>query len=108
MIDKLGTNFGKSTRWSMLQDVKRSAMDTRTEAKVLEITPTGVIIEQAGQRHEVTAETVVLAVGTKAQNPLQKIAAAQHIFCQVVGDAKQPAMVFDAIHQGFKAGQDIL
>ena len=108
MIDKLGTNFGKSTRWSMLQDVKRSAMDTRTEAKVLEITPTGVIIEQTGQRHEVTAETVVLAVGTKAQNPLQKIAAAQHIFCQVVGDAKQPAMVFDAIHQGFKAGQDIL
>ncbi|MFK5926081.1 MAG: FAD-dependent oxidoreductase [Desulfuromusa sp.] len=108
MIDKLGTNFGKSTRWSMLQDVKRSAMDTRTEAKVLEITPTGVMIEQAGQRHEVLAETVVLAVGTKAQNPLQKIAAEQRIPCQVVGDAKQPAMVFDAIHQGFAAGRNIL
>ncbi|MDX2493890.1 MAG: FAD-dependent oxidoreductase [Desulfuromusa sp.] len=108
IIDKLGTNFGKSTRWSMLQDVKRSAINTRTEAKVLEITPSGVIIEQAGQRQEVPAETVVLAVGTKAYNPLQKIAAEQHIPCQVVGDAKKPAMVFDAIHDGFKAGRNIL
>jgi 2,4-dienoyl-CoA reductase (NADPH2) len=108
MINKLGTNFGKSTRWSMLQDVKRSDIETRTEAKVLEITPAGVIIEQAGQRHEIPADTVVLAVGTKAQNPLQKIAAEQQILCQVVGDAKQPAMVFDAIHQGFTAGRSLL
>jgi len=107
MIDKLGINFGKSTRWSMLQDVKRAAIDTRTEAKVLEITSSGVIIEQAGKRQEITADTVVLAVGTKAQNPLQKAAAEQRIPCQVVGDAQQPAMVFDAIHQGFKAGRDI-
>jgi len=108
MIDKLGTNFGKSTRWSMLQDIKRSVINTRTQAKVLEITPSGVMIEQAGQRQEVPAETVVLAVGTKAHNPLQKTADEQHIPCQVVGDAKQPAMVFDAIHQGFQAGRNIL
>ena len=108
MIDKLGTNFGKSTRWSMLQDVKRAAINTRTEAEVLEITPTGVIIEQAGQRQEVPADTVIFAVGTKAYNPLQKAAAEQRIPCQVVGDAQQPAMVFDAIHQGFAAGRSIL
>ncbi|MCD6580942.1 MAG: FAD-dependent oxidoreductase [Desulfuromusa sp.] len=108
MIDKLGTNFGKSTRWSMLHDVKRAAINTRTEAEVLEITPTGVIIEQAGQRQEVPADTVIFAVGTKAYNPLQKAAAEQRIPCQVVGDAQQPAMVFDAIHQGFAAGRSIL
>lgn len=108
MIDKLGTNFGKSTRWSMLLDAKRAAIDTCTEAKVLEICPSGVMLEHAGNRQEIIADTVVLAVGTKAQNPLQKAAAEQHIPCQVVGDAKQPAMVFDAIHQGFAAGRNIL
>ena len=108
MIDKLGVNFGKSTRWSMLQDVKRSVINTHTQAKVLEITSSGVIIEQAGQHQEVPADTVVLAVGTRAHNPLQKNAAELHIPCQVVGDAKQPAMVFDAIHQGFAAGQRLL
>ncbi len=108
MFDKLGTNFGKSTRWTMLQDVKRAAIDTRTEAKVLEITPSGVVIEQGGKRLEVQADTVILAVGTKAYNPLQKIAAEQNIPCEVIGDAKKPAMVFDAIHQGFAAGRSIL
>ena len=108
MVDKLGTNFGKSTRWSMLQDVKRSAIATHTEAKVLEITPTGVVIEQADQQLTIEADTVVLAVGTKAFNPLQKIAAELHIPCEVVGDAKQPAMVFDAIHQGFTAGHNLI
>ncbi|MEA3546009.1 MAG: FAD-dependent oxidoreductase [Thermodesulfobacteriota bacterium] len=108
MIDKLGTNFGKSTRWSMLQDVKRTGIETCTEAKVLEITSSGVIIEQAGQHQEISADTIVLAVGTKAYNPVQRIAAERHIPCQIVGDANQPAMVFDAIHQGFKAGRNIL
>ena len=108
MIDKLGTTFGRSTRWSMLQDVKRSAIDTHTEAKVMKITPDGVIIEQAGQRQEIPADTVILAVGTRAYNPLQKAAVEQHIPCQVIGDARQPAMVFDAIHQGFAAGRNLL
>ncbi len=108
MIDKLGANFGKSTRWSMLQDVKRAAIDTCPEAEVREITPAGVVIEQSGQRREILADTVVLAVGTRTCNPVQKMAAEQQIPCQVVGDANRPAMVFDAIHQGFAAGRDIL
>jgi 2,4-dienoyl-CoA reductase (NADPH2) len=108
MINKLGTNFGKSTRWSMLQDVKRSAVETHTEAKVIEITSSGVLIEQAGQQHEIQADTVILAVGTRAHNPLQKVASAMQIPCEVIGDALQPAMVFDAIHQGFAAGRSIL
>ncbi|MBN1957013.1 MAG: FAD-dependent oxidoreductase [Desulfuromonadales bacterium] len=108
MINKLGTNFGKSTRWSMLQDVKRSAVTTLTETRVLEITPTGVLIEHQGQQQEIAADNVILAVGTQAFNLLQKTAAELQIACTVVGDANQPAMVFDAIHQGFAAGRKLL
>jgi len=108
MINKLGTNFGKSTRWSMLQDVKRSSLTTLTETTVLEITPDGVMIEHQGQKQHIPADTVVLAVGTQAYNPLQKEITALRIPCEVVGDAQQPAMVFDAIHQGFDAGHNLL
>lgn len=107
MINKLGTNFGKSTRWSMLQDVKRSAVTTLTETRVLEITPTGVLIEHHGQQQEIAADNVILAIGTQAYNPLQKTAAELHIAYTVVGDADRPAMVFDAIHQGFAAGRKL-
>jgi 2,4-dienoyl-CoA reductase (NADPH2) len=104
MIDKLGTNFGKSTRWAMMQDVKRYAVTTRTAAKVLEITESGLRMECDGKVEELEADTVVLAVGTKPQNPLQEVAEELGLTCHVVGDALNPAMVFDAIHQGFAAG----
>ncbi len=107
MIDKLGTNFGKSTRWSMLQDVKRTGVAARMAARVLEITARGLRLERDGQIEELAADTVVLAVGTRACNPLQKVAGELGIPCQVVGDAHRPGMVFDAIHQGFAAGRGV-
>jgi 2,4-dienoyl-CoA reductase (NADPH2) len=108
MLDKLGGNFGKSTRWGMLQDVERFGITTRLEAKVLEITPDAVRIERAGQIEEVAADTVVLAVGTTAYNPLQKAASELGIHCRVVGDAERPATAFEATHSGFKAGRSIV
>jgi 2,4-dienoyl-CoA reductase (NADPH2) len=108
MIDKLGSNFGKSTRWSMLQDVERSNVEVHTESEVLEITASSVVIKQSGENQDIPADTVILAVGTRSWNPLQKVAEEQDIPCQVIGDALHPAMVYDAIHQGFAAGRNIL
>ncbi len=105
--DKLGTNFGKSTRWSMLQDVQRYGIRALLESNVNRITPEGVLIEKAGSEELVKADSVVLAVGTKPNNPLQKIAAELNIFCKVVGDAATPATIMDATHQGFRAGQSL-
>jgi 2,4-dienoyl-CoA reductase (NADPH2) len=107
MIDKLGSNFGKSTRWGMLQDVERSGIATRLSARVLEITADAVRIETAGEIEELAADTVVLAVGTRSYNPLRKAAAELGIHCQVVGDADHPATAFEACHSGFAAGRAI-
>lgn len=107
MLAELGKNFGKSTRWGMLQDVERYGVATRTTAGVVEITAECVRIECAGGIEEIAADTVVLAVGTKAHNPLQELVAARGIPFRVVGDAQKPAMVYDAIHQGFNAGREI-
>ena len=107
MLDKLGGNFGKSTRWGMLQDVERSGIATRLTAKVLEITADAVRVETAGEVEELAADTVVLAVGTRSYNPLQKAAAELGIHCQVVGDADHPATAFEASHSGFAAGRGV-
>ncbi|MFO7576526.1 MAG: FAD-dependent oxidoreductase [Pelovirga sp.] len=107
MIDKLGTNFGRSTRWGMLQDLQRYAVKTLTGAQVRAITPAGVSIAQDGKTLDISADTVVLAVGTRACNPLQSVAEQLQIPFQVVGDARTPALVFDAIHQGYAAGRGL-
>jgi 2,4-dienoyl-CoA reductase (NADPH2) len=108
MVDTLGSNFGKSTRWGMLQDVGRYGVSTLLQAKVLEITDKGVRVEHGGEIRELHADTVVLAVGTRSANPLQQVAEELGISCAVVGDALAPATtVFEANHQGYNTGKNI-
>ncbi len=107
LAGSLGVNFGKSTRWGMLQDVGRFGIKTLTQAKVLEITGTGLRFEHSGQEQMLAADCVVLAVGTKAANPLEQVADELGIGCQVVGDALAPGTVFEANHQGYQAGNNI-
>ncbi len=106
--EKLGTNFGKSTRWSMLQDVQRYGVRTLMETTVVRIAAEGVLVEKDGMEQLIKADNVVLAVGTKPYNPLQKIAAELNIVCKVVGDATSPATILDATHQGFRTGQSLI
>ncbi len=107
MTNSLGANFGKTTRWGMLQDVVRYGIVPRLQARVVEITPAGLRYELAGRIEELQVDTVVLAVGTMACNPLQQAADKLGLDCRVVGDAAAPGTVFEASHQGYQAGRSI-
>ncbi|GFO56463.1 hypothetical protein GMSM_34700 [Geomonas sp. Red276] len=107
MLDEMGTNFGKSTRWGMMQDVERFGVKSRMKARVVEITADCVKIEIDGAVEEIPADTVVLAVGTRRHALLVEVLEEKGIRYEVVGDAKNPAMVFDAIHTGFAAGRTL-
>lgn len=107
MTDTLGANFGKTTRWGMLQDLGRFAIRPIPGARVVEIVPGGLRCEKAGEIVDLAADTVVLAAGTRSCNPLQAVAEEMVIPFRVVGDASAPGTVFEASHQGWQAGRDI-
>jgi 2,4-dienoyl-CoA reductase (NADPH2) len=107
MEKSLGTNFGKSTRWGMLQDLERYGVKALANAKVMEITAAGVRVEMAGEVREVVADSVVLAVGTRSAPSLKEMVESLGIVYKVAGDALQPATVFEANHQGYQAGRSI-
>ncbi len=107
MIDKIGKDFGKSTRWGMLQDVSRFGIETRIATRALEITPGGIRVEAGGAAEEIPADTVVIAAGARSSNELQAVIESKDIPCDVVGDAKNIGLAFDAVHQGFAAGMRI-
>ncbi len=107
LLGDIGKNFGRTTRWGMLQDLERYGVQSRTQSRALEITAGGVRIERDGAVEELPADTVVLATGTKPYNPLAGVVAALKIPFTVVGDARSAAMVFDAVHQGYAAGAEI-
>jgi 2,4-dienoyl-CoA reductase (NADPH2) len=107
MIDKMGKDIGKTTRWGILQDLSRNGIESRATVKALEITDTGVKVETDGNIEEIPADTVVLAIGAASHNPLEEIVDKKGIPYKVIGDAAQVALAFDAVHQGFEAGRSV-
>ncbi|MCD6292958.1 MAG: FAD-dependent oxidoreductase, partial [Deltaproteobacteria bacterium] len=104
MLDKVGKDIGKSTRWGMMQELSRAGIKSITKHTVTEITPNGLTMEKDGETIKIEADTVVVASGSVSVNSLESVLREMQIPCQVVGDAKQVALAFDAIHQGYAVG----
>ncbi len=107
MIEKIGRDFGKTTRWGMLQDVSRFGIETRTATRAKEITPKGITVETEGGVEEIEADTVVIAAGARSENALKGLLESRGIPFDVAGDAEKIGMAFDAVHQGFAVGMKI-
>ncbi len=107
MIDKMGKDIGKTTRWGILQDLSRQGIKARVATKALEITATAVRVEIEGAIEEIPAEFVILAAGAQSYHPLAEVIEQKGIPCEIIGDADRVAMAFDAVHQGFTAGRSI-
>jgi 2,4-dienoyl-CoA reductase (NADPH2) len=107
MLDELGRNFGRTTRWGMLLDVEKAGITTLTETAVKAIRPEGVLLQKDGAEQLLEADSVVLAVGTRSSNELERVLQVRGLPYRLVGDAAKPAMVFDAVHQGFMAAMAV-
>ena len=107
MLDKVGKDIGKSTRWGMMQALSRIGVTTVTRATVVEIEPGGLKVEKDGGVETIAADTVVIAAGSASYNPLQRVVEKLGIAFKVVGDAGKVALAFDAVHQGYRAGMEL-
>ena len=103
MLDKVGKDIGKSTRWGMMQELSRAGIKSVTEYTVTEITPAGLTVEKDGTNLKIEADTIVIAAGSAPVNSLETVLKEMQVPFRVVGDAKQVALAFDAIHQGYEA-----
>ncbi|MCK9231399.1 MAG: FAD-dependent oxidoreductase [Syntrophales bacterium] len=104
MLDRIGPDIGRSTRWGMLQDLDRHHVKTLAKTRARAITPTAVVVEDAQGTREIPADSVVLALGSRSYNPLEVPVRERGLPYQVIGDARKVAKALDAIHEGFEAG----
>ncbi|MBF0103416.1 MAG: FAD-dependent oxidoreductase [Desulfobacterales bacterium] len=108
MIAEVGKDIGKSTRWTMLQDMTREGIKSTISTQAIEITESGIKVKTPQGLEDIPADTIVLAIGSKSNNPLQPIIEQMKIPFKVVGDAKKVATAFQAVHEGYAAGHEIL
>lgn len=107
MTHRIGKDIGKSTRWGMMQDLRRFNVETHTDTQVQQITETGIELEKDGKITVMDVDTVVVAAGAESYNPLAHIAEKLGIAYHITGDALKVGTAFDAVHSGYAAAASI-
>jgi len=102
MADRIGANVGPSTRWVLMQSLRRHGVTLRPRARLLEITVDAVIVETDAGTESIGADTVVLAVGSRPMNELAEDCRALGVPVILIGDAKAPRKFSDAIAEGYQ------
>lgn len=76
-------------------------------AKVMAIENGGVRYSRADSEQVEPAALIVTAMGARSENSLEAVIKELAIPCRIVGDAKSPRRILEAIHEGHKAGLEI-
>jgi len=88
--------------------IKKAGGRIELNSTVLSIEPGRVTYRTGDQQEQAEpAGTVILALGARANNDLEKYLNSNNIPHTVVGDAKTPRRFLEAIHEGARAGRNI-
>jgi len=108
MLEKLGTDIGITTRWTILKDARELGVKFAESCCVERITGDGVMADRGGKPLEFKADTVVIAVGSSPNAGLEDELRTAGLIDEVefykVGDCKEARKAMEAIHEGFAAG----
>jgi 2,4-dienoyl-CoA reductase (NADPH2) len=107
MLNRLGQDLGRSTRWTIMQDLWRLSIKAMTHTHAKEITDGGVIVDRGGQENLIRGDTVVVATGAKAVNALYKKLQGRASEIYLIGDAKTPRKALEAVAEGLAVGRII-
>lgn len=106
MLDKIGPDLGVTVRWIVMKRIAEKGIKSFSGARVQEITSKGVTYEKDGASQFLEADTVVLAVGARAEKRLiQELESKVEVYA--VGDCIQARKALDAIYEGAKAGLSV-
>ena len=107
MISRLAENVGRTTRWPLLKDLKIYHVEMMPDTKVTAVRDEGVVVERAGAEEVLPADTVILAVGAQPCRELHENLKESGLEVHLIGDAKEPRKIVEAIHEGFHAALSI-
>jgi 2,4-dienoyl-CoA reductase (NADPH2) len=103
MLKGLGRDIGVSSRWILMSNLKRGKVTLMDEAKVLNVTAKGVNVDYKGEQRFIEADTIILAVGSRADNGLFEQLKEFIPAISIIGDAVKPAKVTNALEIAYDA-----
>ncbi len=104
MLNDIGKDIGKTTRWIALKELASSGVKMLTNTKAKRIEKDGVIVEDKSlKEYKIPTDTIILAAGYKPDSSLyEKLETEFEGKVHIIGDAKKVGKLPDAIHNGFE------
>lgn len=103
MLPKAAAEVGRSTRWVLMNGVKRYGIEVITGAKVTSLKGGTVAYEIGGKTESRHFDAIVNAVGSRSVRKVADALASTGIPYTVIGDADKPARIDKAVHDAFLA-----
>jgi 2,4-dienoyl-CoA reductase-like NADH-dependent reductase (Old Yellow Enzyme family)/thioredoxin reductase len=102
MLDDIALDVEPRTRILLLQRLARYGVEITTGCKLKSIGNDDIVAEVEGRELTIPADTVVLAVGCRANTELESKLKKGHYKVYTIGDCRDPANIKAAVHQGFR------
>jgi 2,4-dienoyl-CoA reductase (NADPH2) len=104
---RIGDGVGPTNRWVFRMKFKEHKVRMLEMAKVEEITEKGVKVKQGDSTVNLTADTIVLARELQSNRKLADGLKSKVTTIYSIGDCASPALIKEAISQGFVTGMGI-
>ncbi|MDW7738799.1 MAG: FAD-dependent oxidoreductase [Bacillota bacterium] len=103
----VGRDMGISTRWVTIKCLHRLGVKVLDQWTVKEVSAEGVTIEKEGAVKTLPADTVILAIGAAANNKLFEKLEGKVNELHLIGDAKKPRKITEAVREGFDLARSL-
>jgi 2,4-dienoyl-CoA reductase-like NADH-dependent reductase (Old Yellow Enzyme family)/thioredoxin reductase len=107
MMKEIAGDEERTTRKLLLRRLGEKGVNIRVLTKGLSIDDNRVEVECKDKREYIPVDTVVIAMGVKANNELAERIKRLKRECYQIGDCVSPRKAMDAIHEGFRTGMQI-
>ena len=102
MLDDIAMDVEPRTRILLLQRLERHGIEITTGCQLKSVGTDDIVAEVAGRQLRIPVDTVVLAVGCRANTELEIRLKKSHYKVYTIGDCRDPANIKAAVHQGFR------
>ena len=107
MLGRIGADIGRTTRWVTMGRLRSLGVRMERNAKVEEITESGVMVSRDGGTEFFAADNVVLAVGMESNRQLARQLEGKVKALHVIGDSGEPGKVTEAIESALRVAREI-
>lgn len=107
MLPKIMNGVAATDQLAYSERIARADMEVCTGTRLVSIGDGEITVSDRTGTHTIPADSVIIAIGLKAQDSLYEELCAQGKEAYLVGDAVHPGKIFDAFHTAYRVAWKI-